>query len=147
MNKKVEAYFLRIEDQVKGFQIHPKKREELYRLLGTLKEMDILGEEEQEYWIRKLSSNLLEEIEILGLSARAYHALDRAGIKNCGQLREGILCKDLLGIRNIGTLTAAEIINKAMKKNIITKFETYHAHNSIAWNKVLVTLELDIWEG
>lgn len=141
MDKKVEAYFNRIEAGAKESGIHLKEMEEIIRILDIFLEIGLLNKSEQEQWQKKLTGKLFQGIETLQLSPRSYHALYRAGVTNYGQLREHILNKNILNIRNIGAESASEVLGMAIQKGIIKEEEIECTDKNKAWKKVLVNLK------
>lgn len=141
MDEKVEAYFIRIEENAKRIRIPIREKEEHIRTLEILGEIGLVNKDEQEHWIEKLSGNLFEGIETLNLSSRSYHALYRAGVRDYRQLRECILHKGILNIRNIGIAAAAEVLGKAIQEGIIKEDEIDCTHKNKAWKKMLTNLK------
>ncbi|RHR25847.1 hypothetical protein DWX43_17130 [Clostridium sp. AF19-22AC] len=137
MDGKVEAYLLEADRK----QISQKEKEEYIRILGIFEEIGLMNEEEQKYWIKKISGDLFQGIETLNLSSRSYHALIRAGVGNYGQLRNWILKRGILNVRNIGTGTAAEVLGKAIHAGLIKEEEITHLSENRVWKRVLTDLK------
>lgn len=104
----------------------------------------MLSEQDVREWDKEMLENLLEKVEELNLSARAYNSLHRAGIRTKDQLRSEILNGRLLDIRNIGSETAREILLQAIKKGIVKIDELSNIRMTKSWEKATVNLQTEL---
>lgn len=67
-------------------------------------------------------SKVGENIDVLGLSTRAYNGLNRSGINTLDKL-SGMTYDDFMKIRNLGRHTLEEILERAHAYGINFKWE------------------------
>ena len=79
------------------------------------------------YQVHFTSEQLKQDVEVLDLTARAFHCLKRAGLNNLEKLVDGIYTKEdetskkqLRKIRNLGINTADEIMIKLMSYQLMS---------------------------
>ncbi|MEF9946292.1 MAG: DNA-directed RNA polymerase subunit alpha C-terminal domain-containing protein [Lachnospiraceae bacterium] len=126
MEKGIETYFQKIMVELDNENKPEISREEAHYLVDRIYDIGIINEVYYKKERKKQSSMLVENIEILPLSARAINALNREGILTCSQLRNILLGgttkrtgKTFFEIRNIGTETEKNIIEEAIANQVI----------------------------
>ncbi len=86
---------------------------DLKELMGSLKNVELRERKTGRFYFQMYLTDKMKEsgIEVLELSARAYHSLKRYGYDTIGQLTSKVSCHDdLKVIRNCGDKTIMEIL-------------------------------------
>lgn len=143
MYKEIEEYLNKAYAKIEKGLYNSGEYDTLPLFLKELRNAKAISEEEFKSWDSKIQCLYAKRIETLGLNTRAYNCLMRAGIHNYGELRKRLLGgvnEDFFSIRNLGEVTAHEIIESALCNHIITKEEIMGSQ----WNPVCLE-KLKVW--
>lgn len=145
MNAKVERYLDGLVNEMEVWPVSVTEWEEISNLLKKLEVIGLMDKDERETWESSFSDILYKPIGILEISTRARNCLERAGIRTCKQVREVILNrspsgKKFLELRNLGTVTASEILEHCIQKGIVQIEEVADMRKDPKWCRVMLRL-------
>lgn len=127
MYKEIEAYLGTFYERLKSGQYTSLENEEIIYVLEKLLEIGLVDEKEYELWKSRIGGIYTKPIECLNLSVRAKNCLLHSNINTWGKLRDRLLCSNkqntILKIRNLGKVTAYEIVKEAIRCHVITEDE------------------------
>lgn len=124
MDPIVKKYLDDIESDFSIFSLSYKEASIYKKVLDIFEELGLISKKENASWQKKMMDKAGDTyLEDFHLSTRSYLALSRSGVKTSFQLREIIMNRRLLNIRNIGAIASKEILTAAIKNNIIKQDE------------------------
>lgn len=124
MNNIVRKYLDDLDLKLSTFNLSFEEVEIQQKVLHLLAQLELISPKEDRAWEKRLLNSINDEhIDSRSLTSRSSLSLSRAGINTHRQLREAVLNRKLLNIRNIGNKCAEEIISYCLEKDIIKKDE------------------------